>query len=176
MNALTQINAANARLPATYDHAKQARSRVYFIATRDRRRVKIGMAGDVHARLSQLQVGCPDKLSLIRVIDGGAPTEAWLHRRFAAKRQSGEWFVFDEAMLTVVPPDELPVRAVHRPRLSLTLREIMDTADAFDVGAGSRAKLLSIIAQSTEDDAQTIIDLLREFIASRRSPKTEEAA
>ena len=172
MNALTQINAATARLPATYDHAKQARSCVYIVsAGGDGRRVKIGTATDVRARLSQLQVGCPEKLTIIRVLDGGAPTEAWLHRRFADCRLSGEWFYFKAAMLTVVPPDELPVRAVHRPRLTLTLHEIINQADAFDVGAGPRAKLLSIIARSTDDDAHTILELLREFVAARRTGK-----
>lgn len=83
---------------------------VYFIGD-GCGQVKIGRAADVWHRLSDLQVGSPQILSVLRVIEGaGAPTEKWLHRRYKEHRINGEWFWLMPEMLTVVVPDELPKR------------------------------------------------------------------
>jgi len=42
--------------------------------------------------MSNLQVGCPEELILLAVIDGGREVEEELHARFADYRIRGEWF------------------------------------------------------------------------------------
>jgi hypothetical protein len=55
--------------------------------------VKIGRAGDVRRRMSQLQGGCSERLIVRGVIS--ADVEKTLHERFRSKRMSGEWFRVD---------------------------------------------------------------------------------
>lgn len=86
---------------------------IYFIGD-NTGHVKIGYVesdnrGAVLLRMDHLQIGSARKLAILRTIDGaGRATEKWLHRRYADYRVSGEWFVLNREMLTVVPPDELP--------------------------------------------------------------------
>lgn len=88
---------------------------VYFI--RDETGLaKIGHSYDPWQRLRALQSTSPVQLAIVRVVDGGQKTEAWLHRRFADYRQHGEWFALTDEMLTIVPPDELPPRPKVRPQ------------------------------------------------------------
>lgn len=63
---------------------------VYFIKCG--KRVKIGHAMDPRSRLRDLQVGNPEKLELLMVIEGGRRTECEIHKRFAEQRLAGEWF------------------------------------------------------------------------------------
>lgn len=44
------------------------------------------------SRISNLQVGCPQDLILLSVIDGGRDVESLLHDRFSDSRIRGEWF------------------------------------------------------------------------------------
>lgn len=110
--------------------ARQIGRRVYFISD-EHGRVKIGHALDVEKRLSGLQTSCADALYVMRLIDGGEPTERWLHRRFAAAHIRGEWFRFVPDMLAVVPPDEVPVRRVVKRRLKLSLKETLAQHDDY---------------------------------------------
>ena len=70
----------------------------YVIAGGDTGLVKIGKSVDVQARLSSLQSGSPVPLRLLRVIRFDC--EQLMHRRFDHLRTRGEWFAFDERMLT----------------------------------------------------------------------------
>lgn len=81
---------------------------VYFIRD-ENGLVKIGHARDPWRRLQDLQVAAPSALSIIRVVQGGAKVEAWFHKKFASAHVRGEWFWFSESMLTLMPPDEIPV-------------------------------------------------------------------
>lgn len=54
--------------------------------------VKIGISLNVAERISSLQTGAPEKITLYAVLDGWAADEVALHRRFAAYRLNGEWF------------------------------------------------------------------------------------
>ena len=65
---------------------------VYFI--KGGKFVKIGVARNVAARISGLQVGCPVELTLLASIDGGHATERQLHKMFNHHRTRGEWFNF----------------------------------------------------------------------------------
>ena len=85
---------------------------IYFIQD-TRGRVKIGRTYNVRKRLQSLRAVCGDELSLARVVTGGRAVERWFHRKFAAHRMRGEWFWFAPEMMTVIAPDELPVRRVR---------------------------------------------------------------
>lgn len=50
---------------------------------------------------------------------GGRQIERWLHKQFEDRRTSGEWFCFSEDMLTIQPPDELPLRIIESQSLSV---------------------------------------------------------
>lgn len=103
---------------------------VYFIAD-PHGRVKIGFAYDPKNRLRDLQCGSADPLYLLRVIDGSQPVERWLHKRFAALRISGEWFRLTDEMLTVTPPDEIPLSRdlPKAPERSGSIRQYLRNAD-----------------------------------------------
>lgn len=73
---------------------------VYFL-TCDDVRVKIGWTGgSVRKRMKDLQTGNPDRLNLILSVPGIQGDETRLHRRFAPDRGLGEWFAFDEPVMT----------------------------------------------------------------------------
>lgn len=55
-------------------------------------------------RIESLQTGNHTQLRLLRVVAGTSFSEAWLHRRYKKRRLKGEWFEFDEEMLTIIPP------------------------------------------------------------------------
>lgn len=54
--------------------------------------VKIGVAGDMAARLTTLQTACPYRIRIEALAKGGVPTEREYHKRFASSRLHGEWF------------------------------------------------------------------------------------
>lgn len=83
---------------------------VVYMVMDPKGRVKIGWTRDLDARVGALNASTADNFQLLRVITGGKPTERWLHKKFAHLRIKGEWFQFDQAMLTIVTPDELPIR------------------------------------------------------------------
>lgn len=101
-----------------------ALNKVYFAQNPHYGWVKIGYSSDVRNRLSALSTGAGCDLHLLRYLDGGRPTERWLHKRFSDLRVKGEWFVFDPEMLTVIPPDEIisPVRVIERRDVRLTVK------------------------------------------------------
>ena len=78
---------------------------VYFARAGDDGPVKIGKASDVMKRMAALQSGCPLNIEIIRIVDGGFSEELWFHKRFSSLRTHGEWFEFDERMLTDTPPE-----------------------------------------------------------------------
>ena len=72
---------------------------IYFIQQGDNGPVKIGYTeGRVTKRLSMLQVGNPDKLHVLRIIDGTPKDEARVHVRFEDDWINGEWFEFSPAL------------------------------------------------------------------------------
>jgi len=62
---------------------------------------KIGQSSDVKQRLTALQISCPLRLKLIISKTFNCPhrAEILLHRMFADKRKSGEWFELDDKEL-----------------------------------------------------------------------------
>jgi hypothetical protein len=82
-------------------------SSVYFLRAGDDGPVKIGFARDLNLRITDIQIGCPEPVALLRVIDdGGKAAERWLHSHFKEQRLRGEWFSFSDDMLTIEVPNE----------------------------------------------------------------------
>lgn len=68
------------------------RSFVYFIADMGAKRVKIGVAKDVRARLAQLQAANASELKFLGCLAGAQGLERELHGWLHADRTRGEWF------------------------------------------------------------------------------------
>ncbi len=72
---------------------RAAEPHVYFIQAGVAGPVKVGVADRPWRRLAGLQIGNPERLTIIRLIrHGGIDGERELHRRFLGFRLSGEWF------------------------------------------------------------------------------------
>lgn len=75
---------------------------VYFIQAVTAGLIKIGIAGDVAARLRSLQSNTGDELRLLATQPGGQRREQELHTQFAAYRVRGEWFRPSAALLDLI--------------------------------------------------------------------------
>lgn len=64
----------------------------YVIHAVETQFVKIGQARSVQRRLSELLVGCPYNLRLLKTFKPHEWTEAELHEKFAGAHVRGEWF------------------------------------------------------------------------------------
>lgn len=86
---------------------------IYFLRAGENEHVKIGWTKDqstLKRRIDSLQVGYPHRLAVIRTLEAERWAETWLHCFFINQRLEGEWFTFSSEMLTVEPPEEMPVR------------------------------------------------------------------
>ena len=78
---------------------------VYMYLLPSVNKVKIGFSSDVEARIRSLSTGSFEKGKLLREIVGyGKEGEAYLHKKFSHLRTFGEWFDYDESMLTIEIP------------------------------------------------------------------------
>lgn len=77
---------------------------IYMLAAGQSGLVKIGQTSDPVLRFAAIQASNHEVLTVLRTLQGGAPEESWLHRRFAARHVRAEWFEFTEEMLIVTPP------------------------------------------------------------------------
>ena len=76
---------------------------VYFIAPEPETYVKIGWClNDPMRRLSELQTGCPEPLTLLACFPGALEEEKRLHRTFAELKFRGEWFYLDHKLADFV--------------------------------------------------------------------------
>jgi len=75
---------------------------VYFILAPDQLKIKIGQARDVNKRLNSLRGSSPCELRLLASVRSYGDFEAYLHKKLAASRLHGEWFMADEKVLSVV--------------------------------------------------------------------------
>ena len=75
---------------------RSKRGTVYFVRAGER--VKIGFTKDLDRRLVQLQNFFPDPLEVLLSMPGSILMEQELHRRFAADRLRGEWFLCSPAI------------------------------------------------------------------------------
>jgi len=70
--------------------------RVYLIGSASSTVVKIGRSCNVTRRLRAIQHMSPLSLAVLWTTPGGEALETRLHRAFAAQRQHGEWFDFQQ--------------------------------------------------------------------------------
>lgn len=74
-------------------NGKTAGPWIYFIRGTTNGLIKIGFTeGSVESRIKALQTGCPERLEIVGSVRGTRNLEIDLHKRFAAHRQTGEWF------------------------------------------------------------------------------------
>lgn len=83
---------------------------MYLIRAGEMGLVKIGFSDSVHARLVKIQSDTPQKLTILRILDGGRELEKTLHARFADHRERGEWFRFHPGMMGDLHADDLSLR------------------------------------------------------------------
>ncbi len=168
MNAPALIPVSTAQLPRTYE----AGAGVYMVMD-DSGRIKIGVTSDIAQRISGLQTGSSSRLSLIRFFPGAGPRiERWLHKKFKDFRLHGEWFRFDDQMLTIRPPDEAtstgPTVVVRRD-IRLTAREKLKVADesADLIGLTGRERLMVLVQHLDDAEADLLCEEIRAFIKAR---------
>lgn len=70
----------------------EVNSVVYCIGNLEHSVCKIGYSQNVNKRLTELQTGCPFKLSILSVKEGGYAEEQVLHGKFRRYSLHGEWF------------------------------------------------------------------------------------
>lgn len=76
---------------------------IYFLRAGDTDLCKIGWTNNVARRVAVLQAGNHLRLTVIRQVEGGRGSEAWLHNHFRRYRVEREWYRFHPDMLTVEP-------------------------------------------------------------------------
>lgn len=78
---------------------RQTRGGVYFVASENRRSVKIGYASDFAERFTAAQTWFTSELCVLGVIRSNDPKlERRIHRQFKQFRIRGEWFVMSDAL------------------------------------------------------------------------------
>jgi len=112
--------------------------------------VKIGVAKDVLRRLSGLQTSHPHKLKLIRALSGERDVEAALHTKFSHLRQAGEWFTFDESMMSKdIGFDDLPLpfkrRNYRQHDTSTAYGRFAELTDFFEEILGNQDKIAELL-------------------------------
>jgi len=76
--------------------------RVYFVATGDLQRVKIGKTRNLEQRVYELQNQNAHHLMLIADVAGYTYVEKHFHELFAAERLHGEWFKMSAQIIETV--------------------------------------------------------------------------
>lgn len=79
---------------------------IYFIMGRLTQLVKIGRADNPLKRLDDLQIGSPDKLSIIAMLDitreDSIKYETYFHRRWSHLLVRGEWYTLDKELIAFI--------------------------------------------------------------------------
>lgn len=136
---------------------------VYFIQA-DSGPMKIGHADDAAVRLRKLQCGSYERLRLIRLVEGGRPTERWLHRHFRSLHIRGEWFDFTHEMLTIEPPRLPEIRSAQvKQKAFRSLRESL--VHAYELGLmteNEHAELVNFATQRRDLNHEQALNLWRE--------------
>lgn len=67
-------------------------SRVYALYSERSGLTKIGTSKRLLKRISEIERGCGEKLTLVLDVSGNSKVEAELHSKYAIFRREGEWF------------------------------------------------------------------------------------
>lgn len=84
---------------------------VYFIQGHTTRLIKIGYARNIAGRLTMLQCGSPDLMSVIGYERAPFSRERELHQMFSLARMHGEWFYPTPALLDYIADLQIAVAA-----------------------------------------------------------------
>lgn len=89
---------------------------VYFIASMDLQRVKIGKTQShvSTGRFADLQRQSPYALLLVAVVDGYSAVERWMHVEFHEQRLHGEWFLANPALDALIARIQADGREVSK--------------------------------------------------------------
>lgn len=102
---------------------------IYFITNGTH--VKIGMTkdnGTLKTRIATLQIGCPEKIRVLLLAEGGYGLEKTIHNRFNEYNSSGEWFNFRRSIES--RDDMIAVLKEH----DVSVDEKNDVATIFNIG------------------------------------------
>ena len=72
---------------------------VYMVRAGEHGPVKIGFSDNVALRLVKMQTDNHERLTILRIFEGGPTEEELLHERFADQHLHGDWHSFTDAML-----------------------------------------------------------------------------
>ncbi len=92
---------------------------VYFIATHDRRYVKIGTTRRLVSRLGQIQSSHPEPIHLLGIAVGSYDVERRWHEQWKHLRARGEWFTLTPGLQACIDEDD-------------TVRHLTDTLNPKD--------------------------------------------
>ena len=133
---------------------------VYFIQYGNSSRIKIGHASEPLERIRNFQCGCPEKITILALIDGGRETERAIHQRFAhlKVRARGEWFMLDDELRAFVASPEA-VEATQRLRQTKS------------IGAAQHLKAAWLSRRYSSDDEMCwIFGMDRELLQAEFGP------
>lgn len=129
--------------------------------------VKIGWTKDdrtLRSRKNTLQIGQPFKLSVIRTIDAPRWAEAWLHGFFSGVQASGEWFEYQETMMTLEIPDDDPGHSRMTRTNAIHVRVSDETMDNLVRWSSTDRRSIANLARY----------ILEEAIVNHRAEKSDE--
>jgi len=91
---------------------------VYFIQAESGGLVKIGIASNLKSRFQGIQNMCPVKLRVLGWMEGYVELERQLHQRYSALRMHGEWFRWEEPLISDCPDIEgnVSAKTIHQIR------------------------------------------------------------
>jgi hypothetical protein len=92
--ASNKIESKERCLPETFFDSKE--ELVYLIRSGDTRYYKIGRTKNLTKRLSSLQTGNPDLLTIIATCRGSRDLETFFHSKYSSMRVRREWFQLDD--------------------------------------------------------------------------------
>lgn len=90
-------------------------SYVYFLATADKRRVKIGHSRTPTKRIRNLQIGSSVKLTLLGKLTGSQAIERALHEKFEHHHIHGEWYRLEPEITDFIERNCRPERHTSAP-------------------------------------------------------------
>jgi T5orf172 domain len=97
----THEGAASGDRPQSGADALERGGFVYFLETHDGGFVKIGFTRNLARRFDQTRRLLPG-LRVLGYLPGAMATESWLHAKFAAQRERGEWFRSHEELRSFI--------------------------------------------------------------------------
>ncbi len=156
---------------------------VYFIETADGGFVKIGYSIHVPRRFDEIGVLLPG-LRLIGYMPGTMATERWLHGKFAALRERGEWFRHTEDLRGFItnlgliePPKPKPLPPpVMEQRKIRTMVTIPVKAREYFRKEGSRGGKKSAAARLTKMTRERRSEVARMAAAASARVRSAKAA